>query len=300
MKFLSAPLFYLASIAYLFSYSEKPFGFFILTLLLINGHIKSILYSLLIVLLDAVFQYLVHESLFPRFIQNLYTLSILLSLIINKPIDLKEKNINILFYLLMIVAVFRFVDNIDGSPAIYFLNENLIGIAIFSIMLLSRFSLMKFFLLSGLSVKALAIQSIFLNSKPFYFIFAVLLTFLMYIYSFGAVGEYINDFSNGTFSSNRIELWKILFDKYKYFDQYSTLHEMGFSNSESFFFNQIYSYPFIWPLIWALIIRAIICSYDKNIHKAMVLIACALYPYPHFIFFIRLFSFNSKRRLDDA
>jgi len=285
---------YVLNFLYLFSFSELPLAIYFICALLYSKLYRQIALATFIVVVDCIFKYFHGLDYLYRFWQNLFLVSVLIVIITGASIRVKSINYRLIFRFLVLLALFRCLDMaITGGPNFDYINQNLIGLSLFSIAMISGISLTFLLTLSLLSIKGLLILSLISFRRRFAFYVIPFFAFaLLYFLDIGVSNELIGDFNSNNISSGRAEIWGHVFENYELGFDYRRLLEDGFSNTESFFLNQIYSISFLWPLTVAMTFVAVYKTSRFNILRLVVLVIFIFYPYPLIILINKIFIVN--------
>lgn len=296
-------LLYLLALSYMFSYSEKPLAVLVLVFLIINTYVKQTCFALAIVGLDVLLQYMFSEGSMSRFLQNWYTIALLLSAIALRKVKFTTDDVNKIYYFALALAGFRFFDNYHATPIVFFLNENLIGILLFSLMVKLGYRLSTTAALVLLSVKGLAIGSLMLLPKKniLYALLAIsMFTVVLFFANSGLLSELVSDLHSRNYTSGRLDVWRNLLDKYYLGANYNFILSDGVSNAESFFINQVFSAPYAFPFVWALTLTFIFREFKDFRRRALAIFVCVIYPFPQFLFLVSVLCVVEKNKSTDC
>jgi hypothetical protein len=292
-------MFYILNFLYLLSYSELPLAIVFIFILAYNKLYLPIVLAFFVVTVDCIFKYMNGMDFLYRFWQNLFLVSVLLSVIFGCEIYISRIKYEFMFSLVILIAIFRYWTMQDESYMVFkYLNENLIGLSLFSLAIQMGGRVLTLIILLLFSVKGLFIlYSAFFRLTYGYLLLFIVVLAISYLLNAGVVNEIYGDYKNGNMTSGRSAVWEYVYMNYKFGFDYKYLLDDGYSNTESFLLNQLYSLSFVWVVTIPLSLYAIYKFSSSYILRLVVLIIFVFYPFPLIIFINNVFKFTNPTLL---
>ena len=288
-------MYYILNFSYLLSYSELPLAVVFIFILAFNKLYLPLALAFFVVTVDCFFKYINGMDFLYRFWQNFFLVSVLFSVIFGCQIKISRIRCKIMFSLVVLVAIFRYWTMLDESNMLFkYLNENLIGLSLFSFAIQMGSSFLTLIILLLFSVKGLFILYLsFFRLTYIYLLLFIVLLAISYLFNTGVVNEIYGDYKNGNITSGRSAVWEYVYINYKYGFDYRHLLDDGYSNTESFLLNQLYSLSFVWVITIPLSLYAIYKFSSSYFLRIMALIIFVFYPFPLIIFINNIFKFKN-------
>ncbi len=281
-NFANEILFIAGILASQVAYSEIPLACVVLLMAIINRYYMVLVIASLVCSLEyALFMFL-HEEHQIRFLQNAYTIAILLILSKDTTIKIGRMVSKLAMAMVFSIAAIKVYEIMTAQVLIAHTNENLIALSLLGLTINRRdiFGTIICYLLAAKAVLVAKMFQLlrFANFKTIILIIGI--TPFLFNLNFGAVAEVGFDYENSNLNSGRLELWSWFFMNYYYGINYTHILQGGMSNLESFYLNQMISFSYTWPLVAALILRSLISLYKRDMAVGIITSACmVVYPF---------------------